>query len=292
MITLLIKTIQSLVSIGKIILLSKIPKKPVPNARLNSSCVILANGPSLTKGIKNLDLEKHDVLCVNNFVSSSLYSIIKPRSYIVAAPILFEKSERLSKTYIDLRNTIFDGLKEKTEWTVYIMVPFVAKKSSYFQDFLKSTSFFVPIYYNPTPVEGLTFISHFLFNAKLGMPRPHNVLVPSLMKCIALGYKKIFLFGADHSWLKEISVNEQNEALVNQKHFYDENESKPEKMEDFITRPRKLHEIIHKFYLSFRSYWEIKEFAEKRGVSIINCTEGSMIDAFDRGTINSITKRN
>jgi hypothetical protein len=76
-------------------------------------------------------------------------------------------------------------------------------------------------------------------------------------------------------------VNDKNEALVNQKHFYDENESKPLKMQDW-NRARKLHEMIHKFYLSFRGYWELKSFIEKSGVKVYNASEISMIDAFER----------
>ena len=53
-------------------------------------------------------------------------------------------------------------------------------------------------------------------------------------------------------------------------------------MQDYITRPRKLHEILRKFYLSFKGYWEINSYAEKKGVQIINSSETSMIDAFPK----------
>ena len=93
---------------------------------------------------------------------------------------------------------------------------------------------------------------------------------------------KISILGADHSWLGEISVNNKNEALVNQKHFYDEQTSTSQPMQDYITRPRKLHEILRKFYLSFKGYWEINSYAEKKGIQIINSSETSMIDAFPK----------
>jgi len=105
---------------------------------------------------------------------------------------------------------------------------------------------------------------------------------------IYLNYKIIYIIGADHSWLPEITVNDKNEALINQKHFYDENESRPEKMQDYISRPRKLHEIIHKFYLTFKGYWIIKEYAANKNVSVYNASEISMIDAFERKEIPEI----
>jgi hypothetical protein len=45
---------------------------------------------------------------------------------------------------------------------------------------------------------------------------------------------------------------------------------------------RKLHEILHKFYLTFKGYHEIKEYALKNNSVIYNLTEGSFIDAFER----------
>jgi hypothetical protein len=94
--------------------------------------------------------------------------------------------------------------------------------------------------------------------------------------------------GADHSWLAEISVTENNEALVNQKHFYDGDTSKPQKMQDYIVRPRRLHEVIHKFYLSFKGYWDIKAYAEAKQIKIYNASEVSMIDAFERKKLSAV----
>ena len=279
--------IQSIASIGKVIILSKFNNILNLKDNRKKECIILGNGPSLTKSIKkySLELNNYDLICVNNFVASDLFSEIKPSFYIIAAPIFFKPENELSSIYLELRNNIFSKLQIKTNWNLNLMVPFVAKKSSYFQHFLESNSFITPIYFNATPIEGLKFVNNFLFNLGLGMPRPHNIVIPAIMNCIYLNYEKIYLIGADHSWLPEISVNQQNEALVNQKHFYDENESKPLKMEDYITRPRRLHEIIHKFYLTFKGYWEIKSYANYKKVQIYNSSEYSMIDAFEKREI-------
>jgi hypothetical protein len=70
-----------------------------------------------------------------------------------------------------------------------LMVPFLAKRSKEFQTLLQKNKNITPLYFNQTPVEGLTFVSHALFSAKLGMPRPHNVLIPAIMNMIALQFK-------------------------------------------------------------------------------------------------------
>jgi hypothetical protein len=285
--TIILNLVQSFASILKVIILSKFNNVLRLKVNSNKDCIILGNGPSLTNSLhkyKNA-LKNYDLICVNNFVKSEFFYDIKPNFYIFSATILFKPENELSNSYIELRDEIFNNLKQKTNWKINLMVPFEARKSPYFKKFISENHFFNPIYFNTTPVEGLKFINNLLFKFGLGMPRPHNVLIPAIMNCIHLSYKNIYILGADHSWLNEISVNQKNEALVNQKHFYDLNESKPLKMEDYISRPRLLHEIIHKFYHTFKGYWEIKQYANFRNINIYNSSEYSMIDAFEKKEI-------
>jgi hypothetical protein len=169
-----------------------------------------------------------------------------------------------------------------------LLVPFRAKKSTDFQQLIASNPNLKVRYFNQTPVEGLSFWSHRWYNLGWGMPRPHNVLIPGIMTGIRLGYKTIAIVGADHSWLADLSVNDNNEALLRHVHYYATDGTQPMKVEDRIDRPRKLHEIIHKFYLSFKGYWQIKSYANKKQVSIINASSVSMIDAFDRKSLPQI----
>jgi hypothetical protein len=280
--------IQSILSIIKIFILSKFFRVLQTKTSVKKSCVIIANGPSLTTSLVKYanQLNDHDTVCVNYFAMSEYYCIIKPKFYILAAPLFFFADNKLSRAYIDSRNQIFSNIQEKTNWNLTLMVPFIAKKSKFFTAFLHTNPKINCVYFNPTPIEGLSYVNNILFNLGLGMPRPHNILIPAIMNCIYLNYKVIYIIGADHSWLPEISVNEKNEALINQKHFYDEADSKPEQMNDLISRPRKLHEIIHKFYLTFKGYWLIKEYASSKNVRIYNASEISTIDAFERKKIS------
>jgi hypothetical protein len=61
-------------------------------------------------------------------------------------------------------------------------------------------------------------------------------------------------------------------------------------MEDRIQQPRKLHEIIHKFYLSFEGYWLIKGFTARHRIRIINASKTSMIDAFERMSLKEFAE--
>lgn len=254
-------------------------------------CLILGNGPSLNDTLAENSaevLQSFDLMAVNAAAEQHTYTELKPNLYVLNAVSYFQNDEDLSDFYISAKRSLFKALLEKTTWNLLLIVPFRAKKSLEFQSILSQNKNLKACYFNQTPIEGLNFYSNLLFKMGLGMPRPHNVLIPGIMSAIGLGYKTIVLVGADHSWLKELSVNDKNEALLRHVHFYATDGSKPMKVEDRIERPRKLHEVVEKFYLSFKSYWEIRTYSQWRDVKIYNASTHSMIDAFERKTLAEI----
>ncbi|MFM7595519.1 MAG: hypothetical protein ACKO4Y_05005 [Flavobacteriales bacterium] len=260
----------------------------VSHEKQTKPLLILGNGPSLNETLKNNPasvLEGFDLMAVNASACSEQFSALQPKLYILNAVTYFQDDSELSPFYIQAKHELFEALKEKTRWDMTLHVPFRAKKSIDLQLLIKSNKNLNVSYFNQTPVEGLNFWSHRWYNLGWGMPRPHNVLIPGIMVGIRLGYKTIGMVGADHSWLADLSVNENNEALLRHVHYYATDGTQPMKVEDRIDRPRKLHEIIHKFYLSFKGYWQIKAYAKTKQVSIINASSISMIDAFERKTL-------
>ncbi|MGV3611836.1 MAG: hypothetical protein ACO1N0_12850 [Fluviicola sp.] len=254
------------------------------------TCVIVGNGPSFKDSFNKYknELNQHDLVCVNNFAASDYFLELKPRYYIINATIVFLPDSKQSKIYQDFKREVFGNLR-KTSWDMEIMVPFSAKKSPDFQQLLADNNHLKPIYFNLTSIEGFSWFKNLFFNMGLGTPRPHNVIIPAIMNMIYLKYRTIIITGADHSWLGEISVSDNNVALINQKHFYDENESKAIPMNDYQIRPRRLHEILEKFQLTFKGYWEINEYIENKNVKIYNCSEVSLIDAFERKKLNELS---
>lgn len=98
-----------------------------------------------------------------------------------------------------------------------------------------------------------------------------------------MGYKKILLFGADHTWTKTLDVDDENFVVTVQPHFYEDNEEERRRVRDTY-RGIRLHQVLESMSIAFKSYWEIKDYARAKGVEIINGTPGSMIDAFSRGS--------
>lgn len=285
---------KSMASFLKIIFMSSFSTKKTSSSNLKRKpIVILGNGPSFKVTLDKYGslLAKMETLGVNGMVTTEGFLKLKPVYYVLAANTYFQADEDISEIYIQMNNITYQALLEKIDWNMTLFVPILAKKSTRMRDLISKNKFISVVYYNPTPIEGIQAINNFLFGLRLGMPRPHNVIIPSIMNLIWFGYKEIYIVGADHSWLSEITVNENNEALVHHKHFYDESESKPMKMEDRISKARKLHEVLEKLYLSFKGYWELIPFAQKRDVRIYNASEFTMIDAFERKKLDGIDLR-
>lgn len=250
------------------------------------TCTILGNGPSLTASLERKPefLGSSSLFCVNYFANSNQYEKLQPERYVIAAPETW-----LKKINTPIRNSykvLYDNIATKTNWPITLYLPSVAIRSEFYRDFVRprfEKNKNINVYFiNLTPIEGFRFISYRFFRWNWGMPRPHNVLIPALIIAVNSGFKKIYLLGSDHSWIKEITVNNDNQVMIRQVHFYESGPAVARPMRQLGTGSRKLHEVFLKFYYSFASYFTIRDYAEKRGVEIINATPGSYIDAFDR----------
>ena len=101
------------------------------------------------------------------------------------------------------------------------------------------------------------------------------------MAAIGMGYKHIYLAGADHSWTRTLSVDDNNNVVSIQPHFYKEDDREVQRSRtEYMHYP--LHTIMYSFYVAFKSYFTIASYASHRGIEVINITPGSFIDAFPR----------
>jgi hypothetical protein len=273
---------RSIEGLIKILTMSSFKTNVKNGEKKGKSCVIFGNGPSLNTLLKEHSdfLNGKDIMSVNFFPNADMYSVVKSNIHLISAPDFWRYDSK--PIYFNLRMKFFNDLAQKTTWPVDFYIPTAAKKFPEWQNTIKQNKYITPLYYNYTPIEGFPYFSFWAYRKNLGMPRPHNVLVPAIMIAINLGYSEIYLWGADHSWLPLITVDENNHALINNQHFYDENTSKPEKMNKPGSEYRKLHEILKKLMYSFESYFVIKKYAERQGVKVLNATPKSFIDAFDR----------
>jgi hypothetical protein len=256
-----------------------VKKFPQPERK---ELLILGNGPSLNDFLtqhKDFAAGK-DVMAVNMFSLTDAFEQMKPAKYVIAAPEFWLNPE---DEYEKQRKQMFVSLAEKTTWPLDFFIPVAAKNKGGWEQILKPNPNIRIVFYNTMPVEGFRFFRYFLFDRRFGMPRPHNVIIPSVMNAVLSGYEKIYITGIDHDWLKYLHVTDDNQAVLIQKHFYDKPEElKPGVMRKFGKEERKMHEILQKFMLAFKGYHELNEYAGHKNVRIYNITPDSLVDAFER----------
>ncbi len=273
---------MSSISMLRILVMSKWPRGNKFQTNGQDKCIIIGNGPSVKEALSKMETYSEDklLICVNHFPKSEYYEKFQPPIYMTSAPDLW--LDDIDEKFVTQSNILFEQMAKKTTWPLQLFIPFEARKHERWQKPLKENSNIKIEYYNNTPIEGWMWLNHFFYRKRFGMPRPHNIMIPSIYHCINNGMKEIYLIGADHSWLPEISVTDDNQVLLHQKHFYDESTSKAEALDKRGKGQRKLHEILHKFMLAFKGYFTLKEYAKSRGCEILNATPDSYIDAFKR----------
>jgi hypothetical protein len=263
---------------------------PIHKAK-SDSCIILGNGPSLKKVLSDYstELKNKTLLCVNKFPDTPAFELLKPQYCIFISKEFWEPGS--IKKHQDVRDNIVEALIQKTTWPVTLFCPNHAKSNQAFIKKIKANSNIEICFFNITPIEGLRSINRFFLSENWGSPRPHNVLIPSILMGINAGFKNIYLVGADHSWLPLISVSDDNIAMFNNQHFYDSETSQKDIMHK-NSRTRRLHEILDKFKLTFEGYFALKDYADYKNVNIYNCTPDSFIDAFERKKLEDVISTN
>lgn len=245
--------------------------------------VVMGNGPSLNDTIAccRRQLEAFPLLAVNFAALSPEFAQLRPRYYVLADPVFFDAGA--GGNVARLREAF-----ARIDWPVTLFVPVKAKGAA--RRLAGGNGNIHVAGFNPVGVEGFEWLEDKAFDLGLGMPRPRNVLIPSLMIAISLGFRTIYVAGADHSWMKTLDVTDDNTVVSVQPHFY--SESKEEKARvTSVYKDVRLHEVVYSFYVAFRSYFTIERYARRKGVTIFNVTPGSFIDAFQRCNLATVSVR-
>ena len=262
-------------SIAKIALLSG-KHVTVPRADAGARMVILGNGPSLNETIAQSSdfLMQHHRLAVNFAANAPAFTTLQPTHYVLADPHFFHaiNEPNVARLWLAL---------SQVDWAMNLFVPVNVSLPPDVAGIIAGNACLRLHRYNLTPVEGAEWLENWAFKHLLGMPRPRNVLIPSIMIAIACGYRTIYIAGADHSWTRTLSVDDEHNVVSIQPHFYKADEKEVQRVNtEYMQYP--LHQILYSFYVAFRSYHTIARYAGHLGVDIFNITPGSFIDAFPR----------
>lgn len=253
-------------------------RKPAPREKEapQRPLLILGNGPSLNQTLQTQReaMENYDLLAVNFAAKTPLFTELKPAHYVLADPHFFEGGDDPNV------QQMWQAL-EAAEWPLTLHLPVSMAKHTRAVKWAEKGSMWRLRPFNMIAAEGFPSVSRILFDRGLAMPRPRNVLIPSIMAGIRLGYRRIVIVGADHTWTRTLSVDEQNRVISIQPHFYKDNNAEHERVAS-VYEGLRLHDVLGSMTIAFRSYHHIADYAAHIGVEILNASVETFIDAFPR----------
>lgn len=265
----------SLATLVKVVVMSRKPSPALPLEK-DKEIIIMGNGPSLRRNIEN-DMERlgsTPLLSVNFAPNTPEFALLRPAIHVIADGVFFNPENN------DNVRLLWQNLS-KVDWPLTLCLPADRRKVP----MLRCLPHNITLkFFNLTPAGGSRRLKAFMISRGLAMPRPRNVLIPSIFCAIREGYSRIFLIGADHSWSKTLWVDDENHVVTVQPHFYKDSDKELKRVEN-VGQTMRLHQMYESLAIAFRSYFDVRDYADSRGVEIYNATPGSFIDAFPRRSL-------
>lgn len=263
---------KAILALAKATIMSRRPSPATP--RHDGTLIVMGNGPSLRQTLDQSPdlLASGDLLAVNFAANTDEFFRLQPALYVLADPHFFERRDsdpNVARLWQNL---------EAVDWPMTLWLPARRRKEAVALALPASVKL---KFFNMTPADGSSGLLHRLFDVGLCMPRPRNVLIPSIMAGIREGYRRIILVGADHTWTRTLSVDNDNHVISIQPHFYKDSDKELKRVHTEY-QGLHLHDVLGSMTIAFRSYFDVKAYADSRGIEILNATPGSFIDAFPR----------
>jgi len=228
------------------------------NLHAGKRCFVIGNGPSLRK--QDLSHLANDVTFVMNaFCKHEVVTKWQPTYYFFSDPVLFDGSESSAEFFRTLKTTIHE------------------------------TTFFVPVNHKEIiekerilPPESTRFFAQSgrvlgedtneVVDFARPVPSAETIAQTAIMGAIYMGCSPIYLMGLDHDWLAHHGETGYNfyPGLILNNH--------PQvtgKLGDYGRQMESLLRVR-------RSYERLQVIVEKKGIKVLNATNGGFLDLFER----------
>ena len=255
-----------------------------PSMNPSRRLAILGNGPSLREQMPRLiggkEWEKADMLAVNFFALSDEFAVIKPVYYVISDPMFFRAaghSERI--------DALYKALAQRVTWPMTLYVQYYNPEHFDYASAIGHNPNIRIVRFHSTVFHGFRKVEFWCYRHGLGSGNFGTVVQNGEFIGILLGYKQIELYGVDHTLLEGLTVNEENRLCRIKSHYYDTEQATAEPIYVNATnppRPYTMYSYLAETAELFRGHEVLSDWAREQGVRIINRTEGSMIDAYER----------
>lgn len=261
---------------------------PIPEIT-NDKLIIIGNGPSLNSTMEKYEKEvcSSECLMVNEAALTSLYDLIKPSIYMLVDPKYYLSMGY--ESYHETLKSLVDVIVSKTDWTMKIIMPKCAQ-GCFAEERFKENSNLDVLFYEDGWLLPKGISKFEAWDKNLICPPAQTVLNTAVWLSIYWGYKVTYLVGADTSFIQDIYVGQKDNVLYTiDSHFY-----KNEDVYNSGLEPEKkgrkfgmdMEQLLESVYVMFKSYRELREYAEWKGVKIYNASEYSIIDCLERKKLN------
>jgi len=269
-----------------------------PPPRHVERIAILGTGPSLRETFRDIDpadLGEVAMMSVNEGYRAEDFSILKPSYHLIADPVYWDDG-----SYDEHGRPLVAALAA-AQWEITLFMPSRSRGSRFHAALTEAKA--NVLFFRSTAIKGLPLFEYFAFIAKLGMPRPQNVLVAAISVALWMGYGEVAIVGADHTWHREIELSDANVLMVRQVHSYDSAVEwkpflKPSGISNTILRKPlsasdtfSVREIFLAWAVVHESYEKLHAIARRSGAQVWNCSSTTFIDAFKRKPFREFVRR-
>jgi hypothetical protein len=254
-------------------------------------CIVIGSGPSFNETIKNHKyfFTGKSKLCVNGFASTRYFSLLRPDYYLLIDPVYW--STNMSMQVEEHCQKIFNLINTQVKWPMVIFLPLPAEGQSPFERLSALNKNIKIHYFALTEISGPEYYKNFMYRHNFATPTVQNVLVGGIFLCLNMGFKKIYLIGADHSWHENIYIDENNKLWFRDVHFFGKKNPKRILLYKDAQESDKHIFNISDFFTAlsrmFKGYNELENYSKTTGAKVYNASAKSYIDAFERFKIPS-----
>lgn len=241
---------------------------------------VLGNGPSLKGELEELlcDHASRDFMAVNFFAEDERFMVLQPAYYVLSDPMFFRRTslrERIEQFY--------RTLNERVTWPMNLYVQYYNPEHFDYRAHLTNPLIRIVRFHTIT-YYGFRTVRHWLFNHGLGSGNFGTVVQVGELIALQLGYRRVELYGVDHTLLEGLTVDGENRLCRADRHFYDDDTTPHLKpmMQKVPEVPYTMAVYLQEVADLFRGHELLRDYADSLGAEIVNCTRSSMIDAYRR----------
>lgn len=242
---------------------------------------VLGNGPALGRELPQLigsgEHERMDFAAVNFFAEDERFEVLRPSYYVLSDPMFFRDSALRERVM-----AFYKVLDRKVAWPMHLYVQYYNPEQFDYRAVLPNPQIRI-VRFHTQVFRGFPRLGRWLFRHGLGSANYGTVVQVGIYLGLLLGYKRIDLFGVDHTLLDGLCVDDNNRLCRIERHYYDDSEPEAKPILHKVPpHPYSMAEYLAEVAELFRGHEVLRDYAASVGARIVNRTRGSMIDAYER----------